>query len=70
LEVREVKPGDLVFIPSMTWHQFRATQGEALGLLCMVNVERDRPQLPTPADLAALRRDPGVAAFLGEDASV
>ena len=46
-EVVTVKPFDLVTIPSWTWHQFRATQGEKLGFLCMVNQERDRPQLPT-----------------------
>ena len=43
-----MKPFDLVTIPSWTWHQFRATDGEPLGFLCMVNAERDRPQLPTP----------------------
>jgi len=62
--VRAVKPLDLVTIPPMTWHQFRATAGEPLGFLCMVNAERDRPQLPAEADLAALRADPTVAAFL------
>ena len=37
---------DMVHIPPMTWHQFRATKGEELGFLCVVNVERDRPQRP------------------------
>jgi quercetin dioxygenase-like cupin family protein len=63
-EVRAVKPFDLVSIPSMAWHQFRATAGEALGFLCMVNVLRDRPQLPSEAELAALRGNPVVARFL------
>ncbi|MEJ0019330.1 MAG: cupin domain-containing protein [Acetobacteraceae bacterium] len=63
-EVRPVKPFDLVTIPSWAWHQFRATAGEPLGFLCMVNALRDRPQLPTAEDLAALRSDPAVAAFL------
>jgi quercetin dioxygenase-like cupin family protein len=63
-EVRDVRERDLVFIPAMTWHQFRANAGEPLGFLCMVNVERDKPQLPSPDDLAAIRRDPAVAAFL------
>ena len=63
-EVREVSAGDLVFIPSMTWHQFRASRGETLGFLCMVNVVRDRPQLPTAADLDEIRADPLVAGFL------
>jgi hypothetical protein len=48
----------------MTWHQFRADAGEPLGFLCMVNRERDRPQLPTGTQLAELRRDPAVGAFI------
>lgn len=63
-EVRSVKQFDLVNIPSMLWHQFRATAGEPLGFLCMVNVARDRPQLPTPAEVSEMRIDPVVAKFL------
>lgn len=63
-EVTAVKPHDLVTIPAMTWHQFRATRGEPLGFLCMVNAERDKPQLPTAAELQALRAEAPVAAFL------
>jgi hypothetical protein len=48
----------------MTWHQFRATAGEAFGFLCMVNAERDRPRLPDDDDLRELRRNPAIAAFL------
>jgi mannose-6-phosphate isomerase-like protein (cupin superfamily) len=62
--VREVAAHDLVTIPPMTWHQFRATEAEPLGFLCMVNRERDKPQLPDEAELAALRRNPGIRAFL------
>jgi quercetin dioxygenase-like cupin family protein len=56
--------GDLVHVPALTWHQFRAAANRPLGFLCMVNAERDRPQLPTAADLAQLRRDPKIAAFI------
>jgi quercetin dioxygenase-like cupin family protein len=63
-EVRAVKPFDLVTIPAWTWHQFRATAGEPLGFLCMVNQQRDRPVLPTAEDLAAMKAVPAVAAFL------
>ena len=63
-EVRDVKPLDLASIPSWTWHQFRATAGEPLGFLCMVNVLRDRPQLPTDEDLARMKAVPAVARFL------
>jgi hypothetical protein len=30
----------------------------------MVNAERDKPQLPTADDLARLKADPAIAAFL------
>ena len=49
----------------MTWHQFRATKNEPLGFLCMVNAERDKPQLPTADDVDRLKRNPAIAAFLG-----
>lgn len=63
-EVRPVKQFDLVSIPAWRWHQFRATEGEPMGFLCMVNVRRDRPQLPTSDELAALKSVPAVRAFL------
>jgi quercetin dioxygenase-like cupin family protein len=62
--VRNVAAFDLVTIPGWTWHQFRAGADEPLGFLCMVNAVRDRPVLPTAEDLATLRRDPDIAAFL------
>ncbi|WP_041795744.1 cupin domain-containing protein [Pararhodospirillum photometricum] len=64
-EVRAVAGHDLVFIAPHTWHQFRA-DAEPLGFLCLVNVERDRPRLPTEADWAFLRADPAVAAFFDD----
>jgi quercetin dioxygenase-like cupin family protein len=65
-EIRRVQTFDLVHIPAMTWHQFR-TRGDApMGFLCMVNVERDKPQLPGESDLAELRGDPAIAAFLAQ----
>ncbi len=63
--VRRVKQFDLVSIPSMAWHQFRATAEEPLGFLCMVNMLRDKPQLPSEGDLAALMANPAIARFLG-----
>jgi quercetin dioxygenase-like cupin family protein len=63
-EVRSVKPFDLVTIPSWTWHQFRATAAEPFGFLCMVNVARDRPQLPSDKELSRLKAIPAVAQFL------
>jgi mannose-6-phosphate isomerase-like protein (cupin superfamily) len=55
---------DVVFVPSWGWHQFRAAGDEALGFLCAVTVERDRPALPTGSDLAQLRRNPEIADFI------
>jgi quercetin dioxygenase-like cupin family protein len=62
--VRPVNQYDLVSIPAWTWHQFRATQGTPLGFLCMVNAQRDKPQLPNEQDRAALNANPQIAAFL------
>jgi mannose-6-phosphate isomerase-like protein (cupin superfamily) len=64
-EVRPIETRDLVTVPALTWHQFRATGGEPLGFLCMVNATRDKPQLPSQEDLAALQAEPAIAAFLG-----
>ena len=63
-DVRAVATHDLVAVPPLTWHQFRATGGEPLGFLCLVNAKRDKPELPTPQDLAELQHDSRVAAFL------
>lgn len=63
-EVMDVRPFDLVVVPALNWHQFRANWDEPLGFLCMVNSARDRPQLPDAEVLAALRANPRVAAFL------
>ena len=63
-EVRAIKPFDLITIPAWTLHQFRATAAEPMGFLCMVNSERDKPQVPTDAEIEALRQDPAVAMFL------
>jgi len=63
-QVRAVRVHDLIHIPAMSWHQFRASEGGHLGFLCMVNTTRDRPQLPSSEDLAELRRDPKIAAFI------
>jgi quercetin dioxygenase-like cupin family protein len=63
-EVRALATRDLVTVPPMTWHQFRATSSEPLGFLCMVNAVRDKPQTPCADELAELMGDPEVAAFL------
>jgi quercetin dioxygenase-like cupin family protein len=45
---------DLVNVPPMTWHQFRAAPDAPLGFLCLVASDRDRPQLPSADDALAI----------------
>ena len=66
-EVRAIETRDLITVPAMTWHQFRASKGEPLGFLCMVDAARDKPQLPSAEDLARLKTDAKVAAFLRDE---
>ncbi len=63
-KVTPIELHDVVHIPPMTWHQFRANQGEELGFLCVVSTERDRPQRPGSAELEQLRADPKVGEFI------
>ena len=67
--VVDLGPHDLVSVPPMTWHQFQAAADQPLGFLCLVNTDRDRPQLPDAASRAALAAaSPEVAAFLASAA--
>src|SRR6266496_52341 len=63
-EIKSLGTRDLVTVPPMTWHQFRATKSEPLGFLCMVNAERDKPQLPSAGDIARMSTNPDIATFL------
>ena len=62
-EVVEIGALDLVTVPAWAWHQFRAAADQPLGFLCMVDAERDRPQLPSPAERAELEAMPQIAEF-------
>jgi len=62
--IYELAERDLVCVPPLTWHQFRARENAPLGFLCLVSRERDRPQLPTDEQLARLRADPQIGAFI------
>ncbi len=62
--VYDITGNDLVYVPSMTWHQFRANQGEPLGFLCLVNTDRDRPQRPNDHQAAELQALPKVGEFI------
>lgn len=63
-EIHAIGLFDLIAVPPLAWHQFRATADEPLGFLCLVKAERDRPQLPDENDLQKLRQDPRIAAFI------
>ena len=53
-EVHALAERDLVTIDPLTWHQFHAAPDCALGFLCLVSKERDRPHLPDDAERLAL----------------
>jgi len=55
-KTQAVAERDLVTIEPLIWHQFQAGADCALGFLCLVSKERDRPQLPAADDVAAMQR--------------
>jgi len=63
-EIHDVHMGDIISIAPQELHQFRANQGEALGFLCLVNVDRDKVKLPTADALAVLKQDEVIKTFL------
>ena len=63
-EVTALSAFDLVYVPPLTWHQFHAAPDEALGFLCLVDCDRDRPIRPTADDVDALRADPVIRDFI------
>jgi quercetin dioxygenase-like cupin family protein len=66
-QVLPVDTFDLVTVPPLTWHQFRAASTSPLGFLCMVDVERDKSQLPSARDVEEMRASPAVAKFLSTE---
>src|SRR5258706_10714764 len=52
----ELGANDLVNVPPMTWHQFRAAADAPLGFLCLVAAQRDRPQMPAPHEVAGISK--------------
>lgn len=63
-EIFDARPFDVLRVPPGTWHQLRADAAAPLGFLCLVDARRDRPQRPTPEQLAALRANAELAGFL------
>lgn len=62
-DICEIEAFDLVHVPSNTWHQFRADRGEALGFLCQVPCDRDRPARPDAHQQRELLRNDNIAGF-------
>lgn len=62
--VEDVEALDTVFVPPMTWHQFRANRESPLGFLCLVACDRDRPIRPDEEQLRQLRASRVVAEFI------
>ncbi len=55
-DVQPIAEHDLVTVDPLTWHQFHAAPDNALGFLCLVSKERDKPMLPTEQHLNELQR--------------
>lgn len=55
---------DVVHIPPYTWHQFRATNDEEMGFLCIVSIDRDKPQRPGEPEIAELKQNKEVGDFI------
>ena len=63
-KVFNLEINNVIHVPSWSWHQFRASNEETLGFLCLVTYDRDRPTLPTKEDIEALKKNPIVAEFI------
>ena len=62
--VEDVQEGDMIEIPKLMAHQFRANQGDHLGFLCLVNVDREKVQVITAEEQAMMKQNPAIKAFL------
>ena len=63
-DIYDVAEGDFVEIPSNTIHQFRANKGDYIGFLCLVNTNRDKVKLLSDQELADIKKNPKIKAFL------
>ncbi len=63
-EFFELAKGDVLSIPTLTWHQFRAPLNSPLGFHCLVAADRDKPSLPSDQDWRELTQSREAAAFL------
>jgi quercetin dioxygenase-like cupin family protein len=61
--VRDIEAFDLVHVPPLTWHQFRADDEHPLGFLCQVACDRDRPMRPDADERRQILANPVLADF-------
>lgn len=58
--VMPVEAFDLLHVPPLTWHQLQATENDALGFVCQVPCERDRPIRPSETERSELIKHPQI----------
>lgn len=63
-EIVKLEVNNLLYVPSWQWHQFKATENDYLGFLCLVKVERDRPTLPTKEEINQMKENKLVADYI------
>lgn len=59
-QVTDVTAMDLLYVPPRTWHQLQAADDEALGFVCQVPCDRDRPERPTDEMRREILADPDI----------
>ncbi len=62
--VFELKPFDLVYVPSHTPHRWLNPYDEPFGFLCPADAERDKPQPISEAEWQALKQNPETAPYV------
>jgi S-methyl-1-thioxylulose 5-phosphate methylthiotransferase len=62
--VHDLAPFDCVYVAPGCLHQFHASGPEPLGFLCIVDRERDLPELPADEEVAALQARPEVGEWV------
>ncbi len=60
-DVQPIAEHDLVTVDPLTWHQFHAARDSALGFLCLVSKERDKPRLPADEPMTTTSDSPAAA---------
>ena len=63
-EIHDVRPFDVVIIPSLAAHQLITVGQEPFGFVCTVNGTRDKFRLLSADELSAVRQNKAVNAFV------